>query len=813
MAGDITYEEAVELFELLEGEGNFARWESATNKWGADVGTSGILEWIDNKYGTTTYKEYYQKPSVAGEVFEPIKNSAGNTKGYSVTWTGTPRQPSIIDSNVSKQFNPKTPINTTATIVEEKDVMSFKVGLRESGRFAIQKVAPAVVAAGWGITIGKAIDETLYNLSPTFWDSHNMSSLDPDTWSTITADDDSLSAGLFDLIFGLNDDGTTQAYMDEDALAYLSWWMQTAGVFNTGTIEDAELTTTSPVVDSLMEMTLGNYIAKYVAPGSHSDFSADDNINDFFQNHPEFSPDEVGYIYRYLGSDYIAWIKPIGVPVYDGHITNVTDGVARLDDALRISSNKLFRSYTTGSTVGTLFTYNTNPTTYSVNKVANFNTNTGASFVTGTFIPPIEGISNQPNAQTPVNTDTWTDMPTTKRSIQDQYPTLWDNAKHQDYVDENGQNRSTTLIPINLPNIRSPFDTQPTSGERTQDEPLIDPTTATKELIDTITKLISGTPPINTPPTGSGGSPAVVAPVGSASSLWAIYNPTQAQVDAFGSWLWSSSFVDQIKKLFNDPMQAIIGIHKVFATPSIGGTATIKVGYLDSQVPSDYIDDQYTTVDCGTVNLYEYFGNVFDYSPYTRVSLYLPFIGIVDLDVADVMRSSINVTYHVDVLSGACLADVTVTRDLNSAVLYQYSGSAIVTYPVSSGNYMGMVAGVLSVAGGVLGTIASGGALAPALIGGAVGASHLHTNVSHSGGFSGCAGAMGGKIPYLIISRPQTAMAGNYGHFTGRPANSHVTLRDCSGFTRVKSVYVGNVNATDEEKDMIEAQLKAGVLI
>ena len=31
--------------------------------------------------------------------------------------------------------------------------------------------------------------------------------------------------------------------------------------------------------------------------------------------------------------------------------------------------------------------------------------------------------------------------------------------------------------------------------------------------------------------------------------------------------------------------------------------------------------------------------------------------------------------------------------------------------------------------------------------------------------------------------------------------------------TRVKTVYVGNMNATDEEKDMIEAQLKAGILI
>lgn len=432
-----------------------------------------------------------------------------------------------------------------------------------------------------------------------------------------------------------------------------------------------------------------------------------------------------------------------------------------------------------------------------------------------TDVLPVEGIENEPldraSTQIDPNVITGTTPETILPQLKQNYPQLFDGSISEDVPQEDGTTKNITYIPVPWPTINS--DGMPITGTPSQNDPQVDPDTASdetiKDLIDTLTDFFT-----NPPTTGTGGSPAVVVPAGSASSLWKIYNPTQAQVDAFGAWLWSSNFVEQIKKLFNDPMQAIIGIHKVFATPSIGGTATIKVGYLDSGVSSDYIDDQYTTIDCGTVNLRECFGNVFDYAPYTRVSLYLPFIGIVDLDVADVMRASINIVYHVDVLTGACLADVKVIRDACGGVLYQYSGSAIVTYPVSSGNYMGMVAGVLSVASGIAGTVLSGGALAPALIGGAVGASHLHTDVSHSGGFSGCAGAMGGKIPYIIVSRPQPALAGNFERFTGLPANAHVTLANCSGMTRVKSVYVKSIQrATDEEKDMIESQLKAGVLV
>ena len=193
--------------------------------------------------------------------------------------------------------------------------------------------------------------------------------------------------------------------------------------------------------------------------------------------------------------------------------------------------------------------------------------------------------------------------------------------------------------------------------------------------------------------------------------------------------------------------------------------------------------------------------------------MYLPFIGIVSLDNADVMRASIHIVYHVDVLSGACLAEVKVTRDGAGGTLYQYTGNASVTLPISSGSYMGIVSSIASIAGGIAGTIASGGAALPMIASAAGSALNARAKVEHSGGFSGNAGAMGGKIPYLIISRPQVALAKNFQKYIGFPANYTTKLLNCSGFVKVLECHIENVNATSSELTEIESLLKEGIIV
>ena len=755
----------------------------------------------------------------------PIMAKDGSTLCYYQNEPMPSYKPStyeVVDSNQQVATysgnSASVKINGTATQtqVEGKTQTTFNSGAKSVSTGRTVATTTLNVLSGVGIValagrLGKAVDDA-------FYDSGASWAFSDEDWADLYWDSDGLGKFLLNTLYGVDGENGTM-YMDEQALAQAYMTMRAMGMYDAG---DNQST--------------------YEIPSSQDEYRLDIYPQPLLSQITSWmtAVTSRGSGYYLRTNVPVIFCKVRASGTYGGEIIAISkqpflyvaDWVEDAE-AGAISANPTTSSLSGTTLNGTSFYYAIRGYSqgeygegfYPINITSINNTSIGESDVVTkiatiifdgtTTTSGVPGVEDDPQATTYIdpNLINGQDRDTVLQQLKQNYPELFNDSIYQDVPQQDGTNKRITYIPVPMPNIEN--QTRPTTGANHQNNPSTNPQTNTETLLQKIIDILT-TPatPEDIPDTGEGETPPTVVPVGSASSLWKIYNPTQAQVDAFGSWLWDSSFVEQIKKLFNDPMQAIIGIHKVFATPSTGGTATIKVGYLDSQVSSAWVDNQYTTVNCGSASLKEYFGNVFDYAPYTKVQLYLPFIGIVNLDIGDVMRSTISVVYHVDVLTGACLADVKVNRDGAGGVLYQYAGSAIVTYPVSAGNYMGMLAGVLSVAGGIAGTVLSGGALAPALIGGAVGASHLHTDVSHSGGFSGCAGAMGGKKPYLIVSRPQIAMADNYQHYTGIPANSKVTLGSCSGYAKVKSVYVNSITrATEEEKNMIEAQLKAGVLV
>lgn len=340
-----------------------------------------------------------------------------------------------------------------------------------------------------------------------------------------------------------------------------------------------------------------------------------------------------------------------------------------------------------------------------------------------------------------------------------------------------------------------------------RDTSSIDPTTGDPTVIEG-----------EAPNTGSGVTPPEVLPEADVQGVWHIYNPSSAEVSALGSWLWSANIIDQIVRMFSNPMEAIIGLHAVYAEPTVSSAQSIVVGNLTSTASARVVTKQYASLDCGSVWLTEYFGNVFDYDPYTKVSLFLPFIGIVDLKTADVMRAQISVTYNVDVYTGACVAMVSVERDGVGGVLYQYSGCCAVEYPVSGANYSRMLQAIFASASSALGAGmmtmgAPGTAALGAIAAGSTFMSKANMSVQRSGSFSGNAGAMGIKKPYLIITRPQTNMALQYEMYDGRGANYTRRVGECTGYIKCKEVHLNVPGAYKSELDEIEQLLKEGILI
>lgn len=349
--------------------------------------------------------------------------------------------------------------------------------------------------------------------------------------------------------------------------------------------------------------------------------------------------------------------------------------------------------------------------------------------------------------------------------------------------------------------------------------------------------LVDFNPPI--PPSGGDVAPPSVpivplpdgAGTEEVNGLIAVYHPTPNQLYAFSRWLWVTyADASSINLIWNNPFDGVIGCHELYCTPTDIGARNIKCGFLDSGINSAIIS-RYTSIDCGSIVVPEYYGNYLDYAPYTNVHIYLPFIGIMQLEADHIIGHGVNVTYHIDEYNGSCIAMITVAKNNYSNLVYQFEGNCAVEVPLSGGSQAnikiaamtGIMQMVSSTVGGVVGGLTKGG-VGGAVSGGVTGLGqgaanaatalmHAKSTVQHSGQFGASYGAMGVKHPFLIIQRPVQVQVPNYNTEYGFPAHKFVNIGACYGYLRCREVNVISSRATNEEKTMIEEYLKSGVFV
>ena len=280
---------------------------------------------------------------------------------------------------------------------------------------------------------------------------------------------------------------------------------------------------------------------------------------------------------------------------------------------------------------------------------------------------------------------------------------------------------------------------------------------------------------------------------------------------------WAGAFdVNLFKKVMANPMDSIIGFALIPCEPPISGVDTVKVGNIDTGVSMNAVSNQFVDVDCGTLDLQQYWGNYLDYAPYTKISLVLPFIGTVHLSPDDCMKNKIGIKYRIDILSGGCVAYVT----CDGSVLYQFTGSCSAQLPITNLDYRGMISALISIgttAVGVGSAIASGGITAPmAAVGIGSTANNVMNskpNIQHGGSLGSTSGFLGTRTPYLIITRPRQCVPDGVEAFTGFPSFITDKLKNVTGFTKIDVIHLDNVAITQAEKSELLALLREGVII
>lgn len=346
-----------------------------------------------------------------------------------------------------------------------------------------------------------------------------------------------------------------------------------------------------------------------------------------------------------------------------------------------------------------------------------------------------------------------------------------------------------------------------------------------------------------------------------------IYNPSLQQLSDLAAYMWTDNtfmqtLINHAKQLLENPIESIISLNLLPCSIPRGVDEVVRVLFINTEVSMPPVTAQFVEVDCGSVQLTETYGSALDYSPYTKVHCFLPYIGTVTLDTDEVMGKTISIKYRIDIATGVCVAHIMLDGD----VYYQFSGHCAVAMPITSADFSTYIAAAIGTAKAVAG-IAAAGAGAPGVAAALTGtaaprsttskSSETERNpntgrqittgtvsrssesrgatfgeiaakavsntvgavmgskmvVEHSGGFTGNSGYMGVRRPYIIVEIPAIANPRDYSKYNGYPSMITARLGDCTGYTEVQSVQLTGFTATNTELSQIGELLKAGVIL
>ena len=324
---------------------------------------------------------------------------------------------------------------------------------------------------------------------------------------------------------------------------------------------------------------------------------------------------------------------------------------------------------------------------------------------------------------------------------------------------------------------------------------------------------------------------------GLATGLFTVYNPTDTELQYLADFLWDPDAIGVLEKLFTEPENAIIAFYMLPVAPDHTGNKQLKLA--NANVPNctgvKYLTDgndgsgRYKEINFGSFSLKPKFDSYLDFNPYTTLKIYLPYIGVQNLNVDEFMcpaqasgaigktgyNNTFSLKYRIDLVTGVVSAFIL----RNNNVRYQFTGKCGMTLPITGRNYDNAISGILTAVAGVATTVASGGATAPMVAGASATAagtvSAMKERVYHSGNLSGEASIFAYDTPYLIITRPNIPESTkDTKKFVGLPSyKTQNTLSSFSGFTKVFDAHIDNVSCTDEEKNEILQLLKEGVII
>lgn len=268
---------------------------------------------------------------------------------------------------------------------------------------------------------------------------------------------------------------------------------------------------------------------------------------------------------------------------------------------------------------------------------------------------------------------------------------------------------------------------------------------------------------------------------------------------------------EAISTFFANPIEAIADITYYpfnVANYVTALTNEVTIGRWQSGVNGKKIFKREATIDVGSIYFKETYGNFRDYQ--TKITIYLPYIGVHTLEASKYLNHNIRIKYGVDLFTHQCTAFIFA----DDILIDYFSGNMGVTMPITATNFSQYASGFIDYAKGSVGNVSQGN------LAGQVGTFEgLWKNVPENmretkGSFSpsiGCYAPQYVRICFESLVSDDNETYTN--SLRGTPSNATDSISSFTGFLSVSDVNLVCSNATASEKDEIRSLLDSGIYI
>lgn len=323
-------------------------------------------------------------------------------------------------------------------------------------------------------------------------------------------------------------------------------------------------------------------------------------------------------------------------------------------------------------------------------------------------------------------------------------------------------------------------------------------------------------------------------PIGSVGTSGSVYVLNWNQLTKVQGEIWNPDVWESILSLNYKPGDTIQGgslypfniPDYVTTTSSTDNKVVLGTYKIDFDETKDGIVRKINPVSDTKIELVEnykidgIYGGFLDFEPYTKMTLWLPYIGFKSVSPQHIYNKTINIYYNIDFSTGQCKCIL----ESENNPLYEWTSSMGAEISFNSSNFgqikqnavLGTIGAAVSIGSGIAtggmsiaGLMDAGGNDIVSTVGSTLGAMSFQSMGSTGSSLErfdpqGC---------YLIIECVESAAPDGYNHTKGRPSLITTQLKNLKGYTEIGVSHFEIPEATESEKNEIENIFKEGVII